>query len=271
MDYKRIFEEEFSIKDIDAFEKYIELVSKDYSGNEYSERHHILPRSLFPEYKSNDKNIVNLKFIDHVKAHELLFKFTENSSMFNAFILMSGRTYSMNILLEMGYTNISQLPDIRDKISKSKIGKIRTDLLGGRYFGASEDKILKGLKSMREKLKDTAIVRDEDCNKFRISIFDERYKSGEYIPFNKGISSPNNSMKNRDNVDKFLNSRKNGDKLKSSWSKDELLNYLLDNHKNGKKVLGKVYFSSNYARIVNLTSFERIDIHKEFVQRLSKG
>lgn len=43
-------------------------------GNGYSERHHILPRSSFKEYESEDWNIVDLLYEDHVYAHELLFQ-----------------------------------------------------------------------------------------------------------------------------------------------------------------------------------------------------
>lgn len=38
----------------------------------YSENHHILPRSLFKDYKNDSWNIVNLLYSDHVFSHELL-------------------------------------------------------------------------------------------------------------------------------------------------------------------------------------------------------
>ncbi len=46
------------------------------------EGHHILPRSIFPEYenaKENEWNLANLKFRDHLTAHWLLHKALPNS------------------------------------------------------------------------------------------------------------------------------------------------------------------------------------------------
>ncbi len=41
---------------------YLELVSKN-SNNDYVERHHILPKCLFPEYKRSCWNIVKLQYL----------------------------------------------------------------------------------------------------------------------------------------------------------------------------------------------------------------
>lgn len=271
MNYEKLLRDRFEIVDEGSLREYLELISVGYDGVEYSENHHILPRSLYPEYVSEPDNIIRLRFTDHIKAHELLFRFTRHSSMFNAYNFMKGRDISTNVLFEMGYTNISQLPDVREKISISKTGKPRKDLIGSSYFGADEESIRNGISKMADKIKGTLIVKDEFGNKFRVSVNDERYKSGEYVSFNKGVDSPNNAMKNKDNVAKFLNSRNKNDDVKKTWSKDQLLTYLINSHKEGKKVLGAVDFNRNFVRIINLTSFDRTEIHKEFVQRLSKG
>lgn len=49
---------------------YFNFCANDYSG--VGEKHHILPRSIFPEYAKCAWNIVNLKAEDHLLAHELL-------------------------------------------------------------------------------------------------------------------------------------------------------------------------------------------------------
>jgi hypothetical protein len=52
---------------------YLSLVSSD-SDDAYTEKHHILPRSLFPEYKNCKWNIVKLSARKHFMAHMLLCK-----------------------------------------------------------------------------------------------------------------------------------------------------------------------------------------------------
>ena len=55
--------------------EYIEFVlNNKYDGEEYSEVHHILPRSRYIEYVNDSWNLIRLKYLDHIKAHELLFK-----------------------------------------------------------------------------------------------------------------------------------------------------------------------------------------------------
>ena len=271
MDYEKLLRDKFYIFDEVALKEYIELIGESYNGELYSEIHHILPRSLYPELKDEPENLVRLLYENHVKAHELLFRFTRDSSMMYAYSLMSNRRDIVDMLADLGYTNISQMPSVRKKISMSKTGKSRPDMKGSRYFGANEDKIRNGLETMADKIKGTVIVKDREGNKFRVDVDDIRYVSGELIPFNKGIESPNNSMKSPDNVKKFLDSRKNNDEIKKLWSKEELLTYLIDASNSGKKVTGKIDFSRNYVRIINLTNLDRTEIYNEFVQRLSKG
>lgn len=62
-------------------EKYLELVNENLNNNIkdcYYEKHHIIPKTYFKHYKlavDNSKdNLVNLLFVDHLKAHWLLFK-----------------------------------------------------------------------------------------------------------------------------------------------------------------------------------------------------
>jgi hypothetical protein len=52
----------------------------------YAERHHILPRSLYPEFETDPTNIVVLTAKEHYIAHLLLYKtFPESYSMLRAF------------------------------------------------------------------------------------------------------------------------------------------------------------------------------------------
>ena len=53
---------------------------------EYSEQHHILPKSIFPEYQFNSENLILLTAKEHYIAHHLLYKaFPKSYSMLHAF------------------------------------------------------------------------------------------------------------------------------------------------------------------------------------------
>ena len=72
---KNKFSEKHSIDNIEYLEKYLKLLLEyKIECDEYTEKHHILPRSAFPEFENEDWNIVELKYKDHVEAHLYLFK-----------------------------------------------------------------------------------------------------------------------------------------------------------------------------------------------------
>lgn len=58
--------------DAELTAKYFEICSKPFHGK--GEKHHILPRSMWPEYEFCKWNLVNLSYQDHYKAHEMLAK-----------------------------------------------------------------------------------------------------------------------------------------------------------------------------------------------------
>jgi hypothetical protein len=73
---KNKFLEKHTIDNSEFLDKYIKLMI-EYKLSEsidYVEKHHILPRSVFPEFENEDWNIIELKYSDHVNAHLYLFK-----------------------------------------------------------------------------------------------------------------------------------------------------------------------------------------------------
>lgn len=52
--------------------EYFELCSKDTEEPKYCHKHHILPKSIYPEFRLSEWNIVKLTYKDHYRAHELL-------------------------------------------------------------------------------------------------------------------------------------------------------------------------------------------------------
>ena len=112
------------ILDYSALIEYIEFISAMYeikiNKNEYAEKHHILPRSLFPDEIRNSNNIIKLLPHFHYKAHVLLAKIFEGK-MLSAFHFMDIRTKNKFNF----YENSQIYHDLRIKFSKeqSKIAR----------------------------------------------------------------------------------------------------------------------------------------------------
>lgn len=74
--------------------EYVDYISKNKLASNTSkedvlyEIHHILPRSLFPEFEYEPENLVKLKMYDHFVAHFLIAK-TKNPKMLYAFNMMN--------------------------------------------------------------------------------------------------------------------------------------------------------------------------------------
>lgn len=151
----------------------------------YTEKHHILPVSLFPEYSRSKENIVKVTGREHYLMHWMLAK-ALGDRMWYAFNMMSRIIPSKSSLL---YQYARE--EIRRVISENKTGWVMPDYL-------------KELAS--ERTKDTVVVKDKQGNKFRVSIYDKRYLSGELVYYRTGTKhkkstlikmSKNNHMKNK--------------------------------------------------------------------------
>lgn len=59
--------------DKSILEKYLNLCKESYSLENYTERHHILPRSIFPEFVNEEWNQVDVPYEIHCLLHEMLW------------------------------------------------------------------------------------------------------------------------------------------------------------------------------------------------------
>lgn len=117
------------VRKLSAFgnpEEYIRfcLDKKTIPKKGLTQRHHILPKSLFPEYESfkNSWNIVNLTNEDHYIAHFILAEFSRHPSMISAWYAMNNKNFldtSKPIEL-IGPENFSKMVKIRDKMSSER-------------------------------------------------------------------------------------------------------------------------------------------------------
>lgn len=84
----------------------------------YYENHHILPKSLFPEFNLEKWNQVLLTADEHVLCHKLLTLFTRDEaqkSMFNAYWNMATRS---NAKMERVILSPNEYKNLREKISE---------------------------------------------------------------------------------------------------------------------------------------------------------
>lgn len=109
---------------------YCKIISYAKSQNRYKgdgnyyERHHILPKSMFPLWKNRKSNIVLLTPKEHLFVHKLLFKIYKNQQMACALMCMqrveqcSDINDARSIMSDIGHKNLKKLwndPDFRKR------------------------------------------------------------------------------------------------------------------------------------------------------------
>lgn len=105
---------------MERYLKFLDYCSKQkLPEDECIERHHVLPVSLFPEFKKNKDNIIKLSARQHFLVHWMLAKFTNATQMWFAFNQMKRVGYN-SILYEYARKRISVV------ISESNSGRIRS-------------------------------------------------------------------------------------------------------------------------------------------------
>ena len=270
----------FAIQCEESLLLYINLINNNdvIPDTIYTEKHHILPKSMFPENLHDEWNIVILTYEQHIKAHEYLANMYNTLSMKRAFKMMlrynpEERKNHANFLKDLysGDKNPACLPGVGDKISKSKTGVPRPDMNGKRYFGASDDNIERGIKSMSKKLKGTVVVKDKNNVMSRVSVNDPRYISKELIPNACGTTIENHWMKNKDSAKSIIEKRNIKYAKFKDYSFNEMVEFLVMSHNSGKTIFGKHKpFSSNFSKFINFTEFNHDQIKRDVVQRLEK-
>lgn len=134
--------------------------------DEYVERHHILPVSLFKEYKKTNENIISLTGREHFIAHWMLAKCLKSNKMWFAFNQMRRVGDGSSILYTYARQEISRC------ISEANSGKIRTkehmDAIKASFKGKAPARIMS---------------TNEAC---WLATDDIRWDSGEAIPLARG-------------------------------------------------------------------------------------
>jgi hypothetical protein len=142
---------------------------KRQSINGYFEKHHVFPVSIY----GNNSFTVKLTAKEHYVAHHLLWRLCKQrygvdniktKKMHFAFNQMTWCATNQKRYLassfasarmcasvyNSGENNPAKLQSVREKISTSKKGLKRSDLIGKKYFGASTEAIEAGIEKMRK-------------------------------------------------------------------------------------------------------------------------
>lgn len=125
--FKQILSEKFGESPL--LDQYIELCSVD--EDEKYEKHHILPRSLFPEYIRNRDNIARLSPYSHYIAHYYLACITKDRRMVFALNQMSRVKKSGNLTTEQLEELANMYSEFREELVKASsemnTGRTMTD------------------------------------------------------------------------------------------------------------------------------------------------
>lgn len=128
----------------ELYDDYIKIIDTKPESS-YTEKHHILPKSLFPEFENDVENLVELDFIDHLKAHEILTKTKEPKMYFAFFMMVSTSKAEFETLSEEEKHKLYKLyvKSREESIRlKSEWGKTRIGKLNN-FFGKKQSEYAK--------------------------------------------------------------------------------------------------------------------------------
>lgn len=260
------------IHDRNSLKEYIEMMSyrkENVIVDGYKELHHILPKSIFPQYTEIVDNLVYLTKDEHVRAHKLLWEILQIYGMKVAYHMMSGKNPDN---LARGDNNPAKLDYVREKISKNKKGKKRPDMNGKKYFGADEETRKNiSLKNSQQK-RGMVSVKDRDGKCFQVSINDPRYIAGDLVGVNKGAIRENSASKRPETKAKMIAGAAAFYEKFKYYTFDEMIDFLVLKSCEGKEIFGKNRaFAKNFSRCVKQTNFDENILKTAVVQRLEKS
>lgn len=136
----------------ELYDEYINIINKTPIST-YTEKHHILPKSLFPEFENDLDNLVELDFMDHLKAHEVLTKTKEPKMYFAFFMMVNTSKAEYDELSEDEKISLYKLyAKAREEAIrlKSEWGKSRIGSLNN-FFGKKQSEYAKKIASQTHK------------------------------------------------------------------------------------------------------------------------
>ena len=205
MDYKNEFLEKDSNLSVHYLDRYISVLGslEGYDGE--GEKHHILPKSIWPEYEDDKWNKRKIPTRWHYLIHWILLKIFRKEN------LQHKMSFAFNQMSRTLGKRKGVLYEKRRKYISAAVKKANT--------GRKHSPEIKNACSKR--IKDTVIVMDKFGNRFRVDTSDPRYISGELVFHLTGSThSEETKQKMSDN---------NGVKGKICCHKDGKIDYFNEN------------------------------------------
>lgn len=173
MEFKQIILKIDPLANIHYIDRYLKILScliKSNSGS--NEKHHILPRSIFPKYIKSNKNIIAIPTRWHYLVHWLLIKIFRNekyrnqmSHAFNNMKRVIKHESKKGVLYEMSRKYISSA------VSTANLGRKRD----------TKFKLM-----ISERNLGMMVVRDKKGNQFKARTDDPKVISGEWVYYRNG-------------------------------------------------------------------------------------
>lgn len=168
-----------NIVDSNFLQLYINIINMssmivDYPNNVYTENHHILPKSVFPEYKDCSWNIIKLTAYNHLMAHYYLHKAFNNAKFTHAFAQMKRviSNFEGKDLEDIAKLYEEERVRIRDAISESQTLY---------WKNLSDDELISKKKATSNFFKNKLVVKDKDGVIYHLDKSDPRILSGELV------------------------------------------------------------------------------------------
>jgi len=294
-----MFKEKFKELD-DQFDEllldeYIQFVNNfNYSGDLYSEQHHILPRCAFPNFAKESWNLVNLKYSDHIKAHILLAKsfphrrdfsrplnflkeyFNEDDRLayFNLKSIQSLNFW--NSLTAEEYTELCLKMSIgtKEKMTLERKQEI-SEFFKKKWQDDEWRKIMiekhrtahwteEGRQAQSERLKEK--WKEDEYREMMVAKLKERYEDEEYYStFCQTMSEVNNNLQKR-----LLS----GEKIKEKWQDPEWRDKMLKRKPKSKKIIevttpqGEIFIFSGFSELIDKFNFNATLVRKSLKDNL---
>ena len=160
--------------------------NKDLPEDHYTEKHHILPKSMWPEFEKlheNPWNCANLTARQHFIAHRMLYRAFQNSSMQSALWIM---IHTSNLRVDSKTyesLKIQKRESSSKTMSRTMKGKSTyVDSDGNRYHIHTSDPIIKEL-GLEHIAKGLATFKDKSGNLIRIDKEDPMVYEKELVNF----------------------------------------------------------------------------------------
>lgn len=131
-------------------------------GN-YYERHHILPKSLFPLWKNRKSNLVLLTAREHFFCHQLLIKIYPGKEMAFALHLLLTTNNGKQVISSREYEKIEKLNSIYRKQMKPNLGRHWTE---EQRHNISEG-TKRGMSQMSDGAKASWKIKNAEVNRLR--------------------------------------------------------------------------------------------------------